>query len=106
MKLTKSILTLGLLTGLATGIWNTQAADEPAMAASVKPYPLNYCVGSGEKFDAMGKTITTNYMGQEIKFCCKDCVKDFQKDPDAYLKKVQDAAKKAAKKADMKADNK
>ena len=36
-------------------------------------------------------------MGQEIKFCCPDCVKDFQKDPDKFLKKLAEEEKKAKK---------
>jgi YHS domain-containing protein len=66
--------------------------------APVKPYPFKYCLTSGEKLGEMGKPITTNYLGQEIKFCCPDCVKDFKKDPDKYVKKLQAAEDKAAKK--------
>ena len=31
------------------------------------------------------------YQGQEVKFCCKDCQKDFAKDPDKFLKKLANA---------------
>ena len=34
------------------------------------------------------------YEGREIKFCCKDCVADFKKEPLKYLAKI-DAAEKA-----------
>jgi YHS domain-containing protein len=34
------------------------------------------------------------YKGQEIKMCCKDCKKDFMKDPDKYMKKIAAAEKK------------
>lgn len=64
-----------------------------------KPYPLSTCVVSGEKLGEMGKPFVFTYEGQEIKLCCKDCQKDFKKDPAKYLKKIKDAnAAKADKK--------
>jgi hypothetical protein len=32
--------------------------------------------------------------GQEVKLCCKDCIKDFNKDPQKYLKMIQEKSKK------------
>ena len=51
------------------------AADTNAPASSakaeVKPYPLDYCIVSDEKFAGdMRKPIVTAYQGQEMKFCC------------------------------------
>ncbi len=66
------------------------AADAPA----AKPYPLDTCPVSGEKLDTMGGAVVKVYAGQEIKFCCKGCVKTFEKDLDANLVKVA-AAKPA-----------
>jgi hypothetical protein len=43
----------------------------------------------------MGPPITVIYSGQEIKLCCKDCLKDLYKDPLAALQKIDDAQKKA-----------
>jgi YHS domain-containing protein len=65
--------------------------------ALVKPYPLNYCLVSGDKIGEMGEPAMTNYMGQEIKFCCADCVKDFNKNPKKYLKKLAKAEAKMQK---------
>lgn len=62
--------------------------------ARVKPYPLDYCLVSGDKIGEMGKPVVTTYQGQEIKFCCKDCVEPFKKDPAKYIKKLEEAAKK------------
>lgn len=63
--------------------------------APVKPYPLDYCLVSGDKLDGdMGKPIVMDYKGQEFKFCCASCPKKFKKDPDKYLKMLQDAEKK------------
>ena len=38
------------------------------------------------------------YKGREIKVCCEGCVKDFQKDPEKYLKLIEAAEKKLAEK--------
>ena len=62
--------------------------------APVKPYPLDYCLVSGDKLDGdMGKPIVMDYKGQEFKFCCGSCPKKFKKDPDKYMKMLQDAEK-------------
>jgi hypothetical protein len=64
---------------------------------SIKPYVLSNCVFTGDKLGEMGKIQTEVYKGQEMKFCCKDCKKQFDKDPVAGLKKYDDAVKKAGK---------
>ena len=103
MKLNKHILTAILLTGLIAGTVGVRAADtnQPAQSApkeaKVTPYPLKTCIVSGEKLGGdMGKPITLVYKGQEMKFCCKDCVKDFNKDPKKWMKKFDEAKAKAA----------
>jgi YHS domain-containing protein len=62
--------------------------------AKLKPYPLDKCVVSGEKLGEMGKPVVYEYKGREIKFCCKDCIKDFKKNPDKYVKKIEEAEAK------------
>ena len=44
----------------------------------------------------MGKPLTFVYKDQEVKLCCKGCKKDFDKDPEKYLKVIRaaDAEKK------------
>ena len=82
-------LFLTLLTLITLGFAQTSRADDPP-----KPYPLQTCLISGEKLDVMGEPVVLVYQGQEMKFCCKNCVKKFQADPDQYLKQVQAAEKK------------
>lgn len=53
-----------------------------------KPYPLATCVVSGDKLGAMGENCVFVYEGQEIKLCCKDCKKDFDKNPAKYLSQL------------------
>ena len=60
-------------------------------------YPLTTCVVSGDTLGEMGDPVIYNHEGREVRFCCKDCVKDFKKDPAKYLKKL-DAAEAKTKK--------
>ncbi len=67
-------------------------------AKKVKPYPLNICVVSDEKLGGeMGEPYVFIYDGQEVKLCCKDCKKDFDKEPAKFMKKVAKADKKTKK---------
>ena len=31
----------------------------------------------------------TNHNSTEVRFCCKDCIKDFNSDPEKYLSKIK-----------------
>jgi len=33
--------------------------------------------------------VTVKYKGMIIGFCCKDCIKDFEKDPEKYVKNMK-----------------
>jgi hypothetical protein len=48
---------------------------------------------SGEKLGEHGKPYVFTHEGQELKLCCKPCLKDFKKDPAKYLKKLTDEKK-------------
>lgn len=54
-------------------------------ASEVKPYLLEKCLVSGEELGSMGEPTILNHKGQEIKLCCSDCVKGFNKEPEKYL---------------------
>ena len=60
-----------------------------------KSYPLTTCVVSHDGLGGMGETVDALYEGRLIRFCCKGCVKSFNKNPDKYLQEP-DAAKKPA----------
>ena len=97
MKFTKHILIAVLLTGLAAGVLSARAADKPANKKA-KPYPLKTCVVSDEKFEGSEmKPHEFVHEGQTIKLCCKSCLKDFNKEPAKYLKKIEEEAKKQKK---------
>ena len=53
----------------------------------VKASKLDTCVVSGEKLGADAPSIV--FKGQEVKFCCKDCVKEFKKNSDKYVAKLK-----------------
>jgi YHS domain-containing protein len=59
--------------------------------AKPKPYPFDTCVVDGMKLGSMGDPYVFVYQGQEIKFCCVGCKPEFLKDPEKYMKKIQDA---------------
>ena len=81
----------GLVVGMALVVASATAfaADEPAKKDT---YPLTTCVVSGEKLGGdMGKPVIFNYEGREIRFCCPGCVKTFKKNPEKYLKILDEA---------------
>ena|SRR5579859_5707037 len=90
--ITATLLTLSLLGAPLAGF----AADEKG-DAKAKPYPLKTCVVSGEKLGGDMDPYVFVYKGREIKLCCKDCLKDFNKNPAKYVKKVEEAEAKAKK---------
>jgi len=92
MKMLKT-LTLGiLLTSLAGSLSTSFGADADSKA---KAYPLDKCVVSDEKLGEMGKPYVFKHEGREVQLCCKDCLKDFKKDPAKYMKKLDEAEAKA-----------
>ena len=62
-----------------------QAEDAPGAQTAPKSYPLKTCLVSGADLGGMGNPIVKIYDGQEIKFCCGGCPKEFNKDPATYI---------------------
>jgi YHS domain-containing protein len=87
-SLTVVVLTVSVLAAPLAG-YADDKADKPV------PDKLTTCPVSGDKLGEMGKPFVITYKGQEVKFCCKDCKKDFDKDPEKYMKKIRAADKKA-----------
>lgn len=74
------------------GMTLTAVADTDTNAI---PDKLKTCPVSGDKLGSdMGEPYRFVYKGQEVKLCCKGCKKDFDKDPDKYLKLIRAADKK------------
>jgi YHS domain-containing protein len=89
---TSTLLAIAFLAGPAAGL----AADAKAKEKA-KPYPLKTCLVSDEALGEMGQPYTFVHEGQEIKLCCKSCLKDFNKNPKKYLKKLEESQAKQGK---------
>lgn len=90
----KPIKTLQLVAALtfAVGAASLAQAGESNVP---KSYPLKKCVVSDEALGEHGKAVkVTAPDGTDVYLCCKDCVKDFKKDPAKYAKMVKDAGAK------------
>jgi YHS domain-containing protein len=70
------------------------APTETVADTQAKPDLLATCPVSGDKLGEMGAPFTFTYKDQEVKLCCKNCKKDFDKDPAKYLKLIRAADKK------------
>jgi YHS domain-containing protein len=80
---------------LALGFGASVGAENKSKATT-KPYPLATCIVSDEKLGDMGEPHVIKYKGREIKFCCDHCEKDFRKESEKYLAKLDEAAKTSA----------
>jgi YHS domain-containing protein len=58
------------------------AADSPG-----KGNPQTLCPVMAGKID---KNVYTDYQGKRIYFCCSGCVDDFKKNPDKYMKQMEE----------------
>ena len=76
----KTIMTLVASAFLAS------CAGTATTAGDVKPYPKNTCIVTDNKLGSMGTPITKVYGDQEVKFCCKPCIKKFNQNPGKYVR--------------------
>lgn len=74
-----------LLSGLSHN--NIYAQSENSKAVNVGN---KICPVTGDKVD--GKT-TYEYQGKVYNFCCPACIPEFKKDPEKYIKKVEEELK-------------
>jgi YHS domain-containing protein len=90
MKPFMSILSIALLIALVTHV---RAAGNPTTAPTTHPVAANgaineFCaVEQDNKIDPTG--VTYLYKGQTIGFCCPDCIDEFKKDPEKYMKTLK-----------------
>jgi YHS domain-containing protein len=74
-KIYALILALALTASAAGGLW------------AVPPKPQTTCPVLAGPID---KKVYADYQGKRIYFCCAGCDKEFMKDPEKYLKKLQE----------------
>ena len=101
MKQLKPITAALLITAYLAAPLALLAADnkDEKKSEKAKPYTLKTCPVSDEKLGEMGKPFVFAYEGREIKLCCKNCEKDFKKEPAKYVKKIEEGEAKAKKKS-------
>jgi hypothetical protein len=64
--------------------------------ALIPSYPIKTCLVSGDALGGMGETVDALYGDRLVRFCCKGCVKSFNKNPAQYLPKLETSAKPAS----------
>ncbi len=62
-------------------------AAGPALGADQPQKPQSVCPVLGGNID---KKVYVDYQGKRIYFCCQGCDAEFRKDPEKYLKKIQE----------------
>lgn len=68
--------------------------EEKAKAeAQVSTYPLKTCFVSGDRLD---DPVDALYGDRLLRFCCKGCVRSFNKNPAKFLPKLEPAGKPAS----------
>jgi len=65
-------------------------------------YPSMTCLVKDSKLGSMGKPFVHVHEGVTVKFCCEGCLKDFNKEPEKYLAKLETAKKKQPEATDGK----
>jgi YHS domain-containing protein len=101
----KTLLIVSALMAIAFAYDSPLFADNQTNSASATPHApppkpdlLMTCPVSSDKLGEMGQPFVFVYQGQQVKLCCPDCKKDFDKDPRKYMKLIRAADKQPAKK--------
>ena len=71
-----------------------QEKDSQASTQGKQEVGNKICPVSGEEVGTMGEVVKYEHKGKVYNFCCKMCVKDFKKDPQKFIKKVEEEMKK------------
>ena len=61
----------------------THRPASTAVATDSKPINT-VCPVSGDELGSVGKPVYAEYHGKKVGFCCKNCARKFQKNPDKY----------------------
>ena len=106
-KLPSLLLAATLVASAVAFAADARKPSPPVASAEAKAaYPMTTCVVSDDNLEpnTMGGPVDYFYKvaGQPdrlVRFCCRDCVKDFEKEPAKYLAKIDEAAAAKAKAA-------
>ena len=80
------MMTMTLAIVLAFSVGTGWAAEPPMMERPMASNPQVACAVQGGKIN---KDLYVDYQGQRIYFCCPQCIPIFKKNPEAYLRKMQ-----------------
>ena len=90
----KKLFCFGVITLFLFGITAISFAQETKADAQASVRAVDagnkICPVSGEKID---EKATYEYQGKVYHFCCTSCIEDFKKDPEKYIKKVEEELK-------------
>ena len=77
------------------------STDKAWLSDARAKYPIDTCVVSGERLEDHAESKRQDMVYREpgkpdrlVRFCCKSCIKDFEKDPARFLKLLDEAAAK------------
>ena len=91
------LLTAGLLVlGGGSFCWSQtqpESKETAVEAAKAEDVGNKICPVGGEKIEEAIKA-TYEYEGKVYNFCCAMCIDDFKKDPQKYIKKIEEEKQK------------
>jgi len=64
------------------------SAETAPTERKLRPYPLDYCIVSGETLTSMGGPVIEPYGEREMCFCCTECISTFERDVPGFLRKI------------------
>jgi YHS domain-containing protein len=76
-----------LVPALLALLWGCAGTQEEAAAPQSKNSVTVVCPVSGDTLGAPREALSSVYKGQTYYFCCENCKKDFDENPEKYLPK-------------------
>ncbi|MEK6715474.1 MAG: YHS domain-containing protein [Candidatus Omnitrophota bacterium] len=96
MQNLRHVLAIGLILVFTASVAFAQHTSEEAAGEereAVVEVGNKICPVSGEKIEEK-EAYQIEHEGKIYNLCCKACMKDFKKDPDKYIKKIEEELKK------------
>lgn len=82
----------------------TESAQQQGYPEKAVNIGNKICPVSGEKIDEETK-VTYEYEGKIYNFCCASCIGEFKKDPQKYIKKVEEELQQSQPREESKHEN-
>lgn len=76
--------------------------DRKIIEQQKEAYPLTTCIVSGEKLGSHGTPLDIVFHNRLVRLCCQGCLAEFERAPDPFIKKLDEA--KAGKATTIPAD--